>query len=180
MNRQILDAPAVRRCLRRMASEIVDGHTAGVPLALVGIRRGGVPLAHRLADLIALDEGDRPAVGAIDITLYRDDLYTGLESPKFGPTELPFELDGTGVVLVDDVLFTGRTIRAALGVVHDYGRPAWIKLAVLVDRGWRELPIQADYTGRQVQLERDDRVDVLAEREPSDDDRVVVRPRSTE
>jgi pyrimidine operon attenuation protein / uracil phosphoribosyltransferase len=175
MNRQILDALAVRRCLRRMASEIVDGHTAGVPLALVGIRSDGVPLAHRLADLIAHDEGERPAVGAIDITLYRDDLYTGLESPKFGPTELPFDVDGAGVVLVDDVLFTGRTIRAALGVVHDYGRPAWIKLAVLVDRGWRELPIQADFTGRKVELDRQDRVIVTAGREPADQDQVEVQ-----
>jgi pyrimidine operon attenuation protein/uracil phosphoribosyltransferase len=139
-----------------MASEIVDA--CEPPLALVGIRRGGVPLAERLADLIAEAEGTRPVVGAIDITLYRDDLYTGLESPTFGATELPRDLERHGIVLVDDVLYTGRTVRAALGEVHDYGRPRWVKLAVLVDRGWRELPIQPDFVGRTVQSERTDKV----------------------
>lgn len=156
--RQVLDADGIRRCLRRLASEISDSAPQGVPLALVGIRKGGVPLAERLADLIEKDEGTRPEVGAIDITLYRDDLYTGLEHPIFGQTELPFDIEGTGIVLVDDVLFTGRTIRAAMGVVHDYGRPLWLKLAVLIDRGHRELPIQADFTGRVVESARQDRV----------------------
>lgn len=168
VSREILDSAGVRRCLRRLASEIIDGCPAEVPIALVGIRSGGVPLAERLADLIAEAEGVRPVVGAIDITLYRDDLYTGLESPTFGETELPADLARTGIVLVDDVLFTGRTVRAALGVVHDYGRPSWIKLAVLVDRGWRELPIQADFVGRVVTSVRSDRIEVL-------DDRVVLR-----
>ena len=172
--RQVLDADGVRRCLRRLASEIIDGCERGTPLALVGIRKGGVPLASRLADLIAADEGVRPEVGAIDITLYRDDLYTGLEHPVFGQTELPFDIEGTGIVLVDDVLFTGRTTRAAMGVVYDYGRPRWIKLAVLVDRGHRELPIQADFAGRVVESLREDRVVVHAEREPSAEDSVTM------
>jgi pyrimidine operon attenuation protein/uracil phosphoribosyltransferase len=172
--RSVLDADGIRRCLRRLASEIIDGTEQGVPLALVGIRKGGVPLAERLADLIAKDEGTRPEVGAIDITLYRDDLYTGLEAPVFGQTELPFDIGGTGIVLVDDVLFTGRTTRAALGVVHDFGRPRWIKLAVLIDRGHRELPIQADFTGRVVESSREDLVRVSAAAAPSPDDCVIL------
>lgn len=178
MSRQVLDAAAVRRCLRRLASEIVDSCEEGVPLALVGIRKGGVPLAHRLADLIAQAEGERPAVGAIDITMYRDDLRTGLESPEVGPTELPRDVDGCGVVLVDDVLYTGRTVRAALGVIHDFGRPRWVRLAVLVDRGWRELPIQPDFVGRVVQTEHGDRVDVTAGMQSGPGDRVAVERRS--
>lgn len=173
-SRSVLDADGIRRCLRRLASEIIDGTEQGVPLALVGIRRGGVPLAERLADLIEADEGTRPQVGAIDITLYRDDLYTGLEAPVFGQTELPFDIGGTGIVLVDDVLFTGRTIRAALGVVHDFGRPRWIKLAVLIDRGHRELPVQADFTGRVVESSRGDRVTVEAGASPSPNDVVTL------
>lgn len=177
--RSVLDADGVRRCLRRLASEIIDGTEAGVPLALVGIRKGGVPLAERLADLIEKDEGVRPEVGAIDITLYRDDLYTGLEAPVFGQTELPFDIGGTGIVLVDDVLFTGRTVRAALGVVHDYGRPRWIKLAVLVDRGHRELPVQADFTGRSLESHRGDLVTVNAGAAPSPSDCVTLQPGAT-
>jgi len=149
-----------------------DGET----LALVGIRRGGVPLANRLADLIEESEGARPRLGAIDITLYRDDLYTGLEKPSFGETSLPFNMAGTGIVLVDDVLFTGRTIRAALGVIHDFGRPRWIRLAVVVDRGHRELPIQADYVGRTVETELSDRVSVVAGDEAGGDDAVFIDP----
>ncbi len=174
----VLDAHGLERTLRRLASEIVEGCAEdGVDrFALVGIRRGGVPLARRLASLIEAAEGFRPETGALDITLYRDDLYTGLESPTFGETELPVDLDGVGIVLVDDVLFTGRTIRAALGVVHDYGRPPWIKLAVLVDRGHRELPIQADFTGGVVPTAQHDRIEVRAGDEPSDDDGVVLHP----
>lgn len=176
-DRVILDATAVRRCLRRLASQIVDGCPEDVPLALVGIRSGGVPLAHRLAGLIEQDEGERPIVGALDITLYRDDLYTGLESPTFGATELPTDLGGTGIVLVDDVLFTGRTIRAALGVIHDYGRPRWVRLAVLVDRTGRELPIQADYVGREIETTHSDNVVVTAGEVPDSTDRVEVHSR---
>ncbi|MCP4871776.1 MAG: bifunctional pyr operon transcriptional regulator/uracil phosphoribosyltransferase PyrR [Proteobacteria bacterium] len=161
MSRTILDSKSVSRCLRRMASEIVDACEA--PIALVGIRKGGVPLAAALADLIEEAEGERPAVGAIDITLYRDDLYSGLETPSFGATELPHDLERHGIVLVDDVLYTGRTVRAALGEVHDYGRPRWVKLAVLVDRGWRELPIQADFVGRTIESQRTDKVIVTTD-----------------
>jgi len=172
--REVLDSSGVERCLRRLASEIVDAMTDGETLALVGIRRGGVPLANRLADLIEETEGSRPRIGAIDITLYRDDLYTGLEKPSFGETTLPFDMAGTGIVLVDDVLFTGRTIRAALGVIHDIGRPRWIRLAVVVDRGHRELPIQADFVGRSVETQLSDRVRVAAGDKPGDDDAVYI------
>jgi len=160
--KQILDAAGVERCLKRLASEIVDACDPDVPLALVGIRSGGTPLAHRLAALIGEAEGKAPSIGAIDITLYRDDLYTGLEKPSLGETVLPFGINGYGIVLVDDVLFTGRTVRAAMGELHDYGRPRWIRLAVLVDRGHRELPVQADFVGRKVESLPGDRVVVEA------------------
>ncbi|HCP48515.1 MAG TPA: bifunctional pyr operon transcriptional regulator/uracil phosphoribosyltransferase, partial [Deltaproteobacteria bacterium] len=111
-----------------------------------------------------------------DITLYRDDLYTGLEKPSFGETSLPFNMAGTGIVLVDDVLFTGRTIRAALGVIHDFGRPRWIRLAVAVDRGHRELPIQADYVGRKVETNLSDRVSVAAGDKADPSDAVFIDP----
>ena len=158
MPRDILDARGVTRCLRRMASQILDEADPGVPLALVGIRAGGVPLAQRLADCIEQAEGIRPQVGAVDITLYRDDLHTGLEKAPIGATELPFDLSGTGVFLIDDVVYTGRSVRAALDVLHDYGRPRWIRLAVLVDRGGRELPIQADVVGRTVDVGEGEKV----------------------
>lgn len=174
----VLDANGMRRTLKRLASEIVEGCAEdGVDrFALIGIRRGGVPLAERLASLIEASDGTRPETGALDITLYRDDLYTGLESPTFGVTELPVDLSGVGLVLVDDVLFTGRTIRAALGVVHDYGRPPWVKLAVLVDRGHRELPIHADFTGGVVPTRLTDKIEVRAGAEPTDDDAVLLHP----
>ena len=169
-----MNAAGIERTLRRLASQIVEDHDREVPLALVGVRRGGVPLAKRLAHLIGALEETPPQVGAIDITLYRDDLYTGLEKPSFGATQLPFELNGVGVVLVDDVLFTGRTVQAALGVLRDYGRPRHVKLAVLVDRGHRELPIQADFVGRVVESERSDKVIVETADVAGADDRVVI------
>lgn len=174
MARQLMDAAGIERTLRRLASQIVeDRGSPEVPLALVGIRRGGVPLAKRLAAHIAELEGVAPEVGAIDITLYRDDLYTGLEKPSFGVTQLP-PVDGTAIVLVDDVLFTGRTVLAALGVIRDYGRPRQVKLAVLVDRGHRELPVQADFVGKVIDTERTDKVLVWTGEEPNAADTVQI------
>jgi pyrimidine operon attenuation protein/uracil phosphoribosyltransferase len=141
----------LRRTIARMASEIVERLGDPRQLVLVGIVTGGRHLALRLADAIASLEGVRPATGYVDITLYRDDLYTGLEKAQLGDTRLPdSDLSGRGVVLVDDVLFTGRTVRAALDELMDYGRPRFIKLVVLVDRGHRELPIAADVVGKTI------------------------------
>jgi len=158
MAEQVMSAVEVDRTVARLAHEIVE--RAGDPrgFALVGVITGGLPLAERLADGIEQAAGSRPEVGHVDITLYRDDLYTGLEKPVLGETRLPMDLAGRGIVLVDDVLFTGRTVRAALGEIMDYGRPRWVKLAVLVDRGHRELPIAPDFVGRTVVTQRADKV----------------------
>lgn len=159
--RVVLDGEAVARALRRMAGEITEKHRGARDIALVGIRRGGVPLAERLADLVAQVEGVRPPLGAVDITLYRDDASTSLPKPVIGPTELPFAVDRRVVILVDDVLFTGRTVRAALDVLLDYGRPRAIELVALVDRGGRELPIRADYVGKVIDTKPGDHVEVV-------------------
>ncbi len=153
LKRVLLDGPGVRRALKRMAREIVEGAGGVTDLAIVGIHTGGVHLAERLADFIAEDEGVRPAEGMIDITLYRDDVLIGLPHPVVGRTELPFDITGSKMVLVDDVLYTGRTVRSALDAIIDYGRPRWIRLAVLVDRGHRELPIQPDIVGLSLTTE---------------------------
>lgn len=155
---RVMSAVEVDRTIARLAHEIVE--RAGDPreYTLVGVITGGLPLAERLADGIEAAAGHRPGVGSVDITLYRDDLYTGLEKPVLGETRLPIDLGGQGIVLVDDVLFTGRTVRAALGEIMDYGRPRWIKLAVLADRGHRELPIAPDFVGRAIATDRGDKV----------------------
>ncbi len=156
----LLDERAIARALSRMASEIVErcGGTDGV--VLVGIQRRGVELAERLKRLIAQAEGTPVPVGKLDITLYRDDLQTVGPRPIIGETSLP-DLDGRIVVIVDDVLYTGRTVRAALDECADFGRPRRILLCVLIDRGGRELPIQADVAGTTVRSGPGDRVDVL-------------------
>ncbi len=156
----ILERDDVTAMVALMADRIVTTLPAGEPWALVGIRRGGPPLADRLADACDARTGSRPLRGDVDVTLYRDDLYSGLEKPIVGDTAMPFEVDGLGIVLVDDVLFTGRTVRAAMGEVWDYGRPKWIKLAVLIDRGHRELPIAPDFVGARIATPRRSRVRV--------------------
>ena len=144
-------------------------------LVLVGIRTAGVPLAERLADFIVEAGGARPELGAIDITLYRDDVFEGLPKPEVGRTELPMHnITGRMIVLVDDVLYTGRTIRAALDPLMDYGRPRAVQLAVLVDRGHRELPIQPDYVGLTEQTTRNQSVKVTLS-ELGQPDRVILR-----
>lgn len=162
------------RMLRRIAHEIVERNGGSQAIALVGIRTGGMHVAERLVELIAGIEEHRPQLGAVDITLYRDDVFTGLPRPEVGPTELPFALEGLTIVLVDDVLFTGRTVRAALDALMDYGRPAQVQLAALVDRGMRELPISADYVGINVETTVDDSVKVFLA-EAGEIDRVVLR-----
>jgi len=168
----VLDADAVARAIRRIALEIVD-QTGGVSgLALVGIRRGGVPLAKRIATVIHEVEKKEVPVGTVDIALYRDDAATALPDPKIGPSDVRFAVDGRNVVLVDDVMQTGRTIRAAIDCLLDYGRPRRVWLAVLCDRGGRELPIAPDFTGRVVEVPVGHKLAV--ELEGPSEDRVVL------
>src|SRR5687768_7616976 len=157
----ILDASALARTLRRMADEIVELNAGTDGLVVVGIQRRGVQLAERIVRTINARENADVPQGALDITLYRDDLQTVGPRPVVGPTHLPWALAGRTVVIVDDVLYTGRTVRAALDELADFGRPARIALAVLVDRGGRELPIHADIVGKRIDVDRDGRVDVL-------------------
>ena len=174
--RELMDAAAMGRVLRRMAHEIIE-RTAGQPIVLVGIHTGGAYLAQRLAAFIKAEGGGPgPLIGAVDITLYRDDVFMGLPKPEVGLTELPDTLDGITVVLVDDVLYTGRTIRAAMDVLADYGRPRAVRLAVLVDRGLRELPIQPDIVGLDLDTTRSESVRVMLT-ERGEVDRVVLRER---
>ena len=146
----LMDEEAIRRSLVRISHEIVEKNKGVENIVLVGIRTRGVPIAERLAEAIEKIEGERPPVGVLDITLYRDDLSTLDYQPVVRTTELPVDISGKIVVLVDDVLYTGRTIRAALDAVIDMGRPTTIQLAVLIDRGHRELPIRADFVGKNV------------------------------
>ena len=173
----ILDADAVRRAVTRIAHEILEHHHGTVQLALVGIRTRGAVLAERLARAITQIDGAGVPVGALDITLYRDDLTAIGPNPIVHQTEIPFELTGQRIVLVDDVLYTGRTVRAALDALIDYGRPALIQLAVLVDRGHRELPIRPDYVGKNLPTDDEEQVIVhLAETDGVDEVLVGVVP----
>lgn len=178
----VVDADQVRRTIARVAHEIVERHADPHAIALVGIRTRGVPLAQRLARLIGEFTGVQPDVGTVDIALYRDDV--GLGNPRgslpvVGDTVLDFDVTGRSVVLVDDVLFTGRTIRAAIDAVFDYGRPRAVQLAVLVDRGHRELPIRPDYVGKNLPTARSERVSVRLE-EIDGVDEVLLGPGSGE
>jgi pyrimidine operon attenuation protein / uracil phosphoribosyltransferase len=162
----LLDADALSRTLSRIAHEIIEANPELDEIALVGIQTRGVPLAQRLARLIAERAGAAPALGAVDITFYRDDVTVrGGEAPLAAQplvreTQLDFPLEGRTVVLVDDVLYTGRTIRAAIEALFAYGRPARVQLAVLVDRGHRELPIRPDYVGKNLPTSRTERIQV--------------------
>ncbi len=160
--RLLLDTSAAERGLRRMAGEILERSiNHDDPLMLVGIRRGGEPVAKRLAQWMGrLENAEPPPLGSVDITLYRDDAATALPNPRIGPSQIPERLEGRRVILVDDVCFTGRTVRAAIDALMDYGRPRRIELATLVDRFGRELPIQPDYCVRRIELPSDVRVDV--------------------
>ena len=169
-----LDAAAIDRVLTRIAHEIVERHPQPDPLMLVGMRTRGVPLAERLAVLIEQIENRRVPVGALDISLYRDDLAQRPHA-RMQPSRIPEDIDGAVIVLVDDVLYTGRSIRAALDALIDYGRPASIELAVLIDRGHRELPIRADYVGKNIPTQRTDDVRVsLMETDAEDSVGVVA------
>jgi pyrimidine operon attenuation protein/uracil phosphoribosyltransferase len=158
--RQIMTADEIRRATVRISHEIVEKQAGTAGLALVGIQRRGVPLARRIAAAIEEHESIALPVGALDITFYRDDLSLVAQQPIVKGTDLPFDLNGATVVLVDDVLYTGRTIRAALDALVDFGRPQAIRLAVLIDRGHRELPIRADHVGKNVPTSREELVKV--------------------
>jgi pyrimidine operon attenuation protein / uracil phosphoribosyltransferase len=147
---EIVDADGLRRIVTRIAHEIIERNKGVEDLVLVGVRRRGVPLAQRIAAKILEFEGKTPVLGSLDITLYRDDLSTVAHQPVVGATDIPVDINGKTVVLIDDVLYTGRTIRAALDAIIDFGRPKSIQLAVVIDRGHRELPIRADFVGKNV------------------------------
>ena len=170
----LMDEQGVRRALTRISHEIVEKNKGAEDIVLVGIRTRGVPIAKRLADMIEQIEGVRPPVGILDITLYRDDLSTLSYQPIVRPTTMPVDIDRKVIVLVDDVLYTGRTIRAALDAIMDMGRPQSIKLAVLVDRGHRELPIRADFVGKNVPTASRESIAVLVN-ELDGEERVVIR-----
>lgn len=161
LKRRLMDARGLDRALSRLASQIIEHNNGTDNLLLIGIRRRGVPLAERIADKIAQFEGTRPSTGQLDITLYRDDLSTVGPSPVVNSTAIPADVTDTTIVLVDDVLYTGRTVRAALDEIMDFGRPRRVELAVLIDRGHRELPIQADYVGKTVQTSDEEIVKVM-------------------
>ena len=155
----IMDGTAMERAITRIAHEIIERNEGATGIAIVGIHRRGVPLAERLADAVEKIEGTRPRIGSLDISFYRDDVGRHI-SPYIHATDISFGVDGSDIVLVDDVLYTGRTIRAALDALMDYGRPKTVQLAVMIDRGHRELPIRADYVGKNVPSSRDEDVRV--------------------
>ncbi|HHW54181.1 MAG: bifunctional pyr operon transcriptional regulator/uracil phosphoribosyltransferase PyrR [bacterium] len=169
-----MDKTAMRRALTRIAHEILEKNKGTEDLLLVGIKTRGVPLARRLAAKIEEIEGVRVPIGSLDITLYRDDLEIDASTPVVSDTHLPVEVKDKIIVLVDDVLFTGRTVRAALDALIDHGRPRRIQLAVLVDRGHRELPIRADYVGKNVPTSRREIISVQVE-EVDGEDQVLLQ-----
>jgi pyrimidine operon attenuation protein/uracil phosphoribosyltransferase len=175
-DRLILDADDIRRALTRIAHEIVERHGGTRDLVLVGMRTRGVPLARRLAGLIEQHEGVSLPVGSLDITYYRDDLTRLAHAPIVKRSDALPDVAGRTVVLVDDVLFTGRTVRAALDALTDQGRPQAVRLAVLVDRGHRELPIRPDHVGKNLPTSRDELVHVHMQETDDVDEVVIARP----
>ncbi len=171
-NSIILNATALQRALTRIAHEIAERNEASSEVVLVGIQRGGVPLARRLAKTLASIWGQLVPSGSLDVSMHRDDLDRRA-APHVQPTEMPFDVNGKTVVLVDDVLFSGRTIRAAMDALNDFGRPKRIQLAVVVDRGHRELPIKADFVGKNVPTSQNETVKVRLS-ETGETDEVVL------
>ncbi len=169
----LMDADEIRTILTRVTDEILERGGAK-ELALVGIRTRGVPLAKRLVNLIQTRTGTDLPLGVLDITLYRDDLTDIASQPVVRPTVLPFPVDGHRIVLVDDVLYTGRTVRAAIDQLIDFGRPRKIELMVLIDRGWRELPFKADYVGKEVETTKRQMVEVRLDENDGRDEVVLM------
>lgn len=171
---KILDSEALNRSLMRIAHEILEKNKGTAELCLIGIRNRGVYLAQRLAQCIKNIENQDVPVGALDITLYRDDLTLIAQQPVVHKTEIDFDISDKNVILVDDVLYTGRTIRAALDALIDFGRPKVIQLAVLVDRGHRELPVRADYVGKNIPTAKNETVEVRLKDTDGKDEVVIV------
>lgn len=172
----ILNANEISRAISRIAHEILERNQGAANIALVGIRTRGVSLANRLRNKINEIENKEVQMGILDITLYRDDLGTGKINPELKKTEINFPLEGKNVVLCDDVLFTGRTIRAAIDALMDFGRPETVQLAVLIDRGHRELPIRPDFVGKNIPTAKANRVQVHLEEHDGTDQVVVQEP----
>lgn len=170
---QIMDRAQMERSIHRMAHEIIEQNRGLANICLVGIRSRGVPLARRLSDYLRLIEGQEIPVGILDITLYRDDLTTIAHQPVIKGSQLDFPIEDSIIVLADDVLYTGRTVRAAIDALLDFGRPKQIQLAVLIDRGHRELPIKADYVGKNVPTSAEEIIKVEFE-ETDEKDRVSI------
>jgi len=173
VSRRVLDADQIRRAIARIAHEIIE--SAEDDIRLVGVRTRGVPMAGRLAAAVREAAGIEVPLGSLDINLYRDDLTTVAAQPVVRATELGFPINDTVVILVDDVLYTGRTTRAAMDALADFGRPRKIKLAVLIDRGHRELPIRADYVGRNIPTARDEKIRVRFTETDGVDDVLIER-----
>lgn len=170
----IMDSETMSRTISRIAHEILERNKGAKELRIIGIRTRGIHIARRIADKIEELEGIKPPLGTLDITLYRDDFRRRSDMPKVQKTEIPFSVEDKNVILVDDVLYTGRTTRAAIDAIMDYGRPASIQLVVLVDRGHRELPIQADYVGIKVMTLKNENVEVHLKETDGVDEVIVV------
>ena len=173
---RILDAEAIRRTIARIAHEIIERNKGTEQLALIGIRSRGATIAKRLAVQIESIEGVTVPVGILDITLYRDDLARMARNPVVHATDIPFDIADLRLVVVDDVLFTGRSVRAAMDALVDFGRPQSIQLAVLIDRGHRELPVRADYVGKNIPTSRRERVEVRLDESDGKDEVVIEEP----
>jgi pyrimidine operon attenuation protein/uracil phosphoribosyltransferase len=171
---KILDKEAISRALMRIAHEILEKNKGTKDLCLIGIRNRGAFLAKRLAGCVESIEKEIPCVGALDITLYRDDLTLVASQPLVHKTEIDFDINDKNIILVDDVLYTGRTVRAALDALIDFGRPKTIQLAVLIDRGHRELPIRADYVGKNIPTSNTETVEVRLQESDGKDEVVII------
>ncbi len=176
MPKQLLDKKEIDRTLTRISHEIIEKNKGTEGLCLVGIQRGGVHLAQRIARKIGETEGVEIPVGSLDISFYRDDIRIRKKQPTVSRTEIPCGVDDKKIILVDDVFFTGRSIRAAMDAIMDMGRPALVQLAILVDRGHRELPIRADYAGKNVPTSKAERVEVLLKEDGYEDGVVLLQP----
>jgi len=173
----IFNAEDINRAITRIAHEILEKNKGSENLALVGIRTRGVYLAQRLIRKLNEFGNKEPPLGILDITLYRDDLGKGIQNPELKETDIPFPIDGKKIVLCDDVLYTGRTIRAAIDALIDFGRPASVQLAILIDRGHRELPIRPDYVGKNIPTARDMMVKVKMVEEDKEDRVIIIESR---